>query len=73
MNTKHNEATLARDFPVYRNIRWELGGLGHVCIVFPDPMPPPELLELEELVTLWLRSLRRRGEAAIRRQECKDA
>ena len=48
----------------YRNIRWDLGQLGSVAIVFPDPMPLAELGELEEVVTLWLRALRRRSEEA---------
>jgi len=55
---------IERDFPIYRNIRWELGGLGHVCIVFPDPMPLAEFAELEELIALWLKGVRRRSEAA---------
>jgi hypothetical protein len=45
----------------YRNIRWDLGQLGAVTIAFPDPMPLAELAELEEVVTLWLRALRRRS------------
>ena len=48
----------------YRHIRWDLGQLGAVTIAFPDPMPLPELGELEEVVTLWLRALRRRSEEA---------
>ena len=48
----------------YRHIRWDLGQLGAVTIAFPDPMPLAELGELEEVVTLWLRALRRRSEEA---------
>jgi hypothetical protein len=48
--------------PFYRDIRWDLGQLGSVTIVFPDPIPLAELGELEEVVTLWLRALRRRSE-----------
>jgi hypothetical protein len=48
----------------YRSIRWDLGQLGFVTIAFPHPIPLAELGELEEVVMLWLRALRRRSEQA---------
>jgi hypothetical protein len=53
----------------YRNIRWDFGQLGHVGIVFPDPMPMAELEELENVAALWLKALRRRSEAAVNHAE----
>lgn len=49
------------DHAVYRTVKWEMGQLGHVCIIFPDPVPPEELADLESLIALWLKGLRRRS------------